>query len=94
MTTKSLKVTTEELSAKYNVPFTVIESLDRYVDHRVPTGGFLNAVLENDLREAFSRADFINRYCLFEIVSYCWNEIPAICWGSYGKVDEWLKRKS
>jgi hypothetical protein len=94
VTTKSLKVTTEELAAKYNVPFTIIESLDRYVDHRVPTGGFLNAVLANDLRESCARADWDNRSRIFEITNFCYNEIPAICWGSYEKVDEWLKRKS
>jgi hypothetical protein len=66
------------------------ESIDRYVAERVPTGGFLKAVLENDLMEAFGRADEDNRLDLFEICSYIYNNIPNICHGSPEKVKEWL----
>ena len=68
------------------------ETLDRYVNHQIPTGGFLQAVLENDLKEACARADDINRYRLFEIVQYCYNEIPSICWGTPEKVSKWLNK--
>lgn len=34
-----------------------LDGLKRYVEHHTPTGGFLRAVLENDLREACARAD-------------------------------------
>lgn len=67
------------------------ESLERYVNFKIKPGGFLTAVLENDLKEAFARADHINRYRMFEIVSYCYNEIPANCWGSKKAVNDWLK---
>jgi hypothetical protein len=72
-------------------PEDIVETLQRYVTHRVHTGGFLHAVLANDLRESFARADDVNRHCLFEIVSYCYNNIPSKCWGSYEAVDDWLK---
>jgi hypothetical protein len=66
--------------------------IDRYVAERVPTGSFIRAVLENNLREAFGRADDDNRADLFEIVCYCYNDIPAGCWGSPERVRRWLER--
>ena len=69
------------------------ESLTRYVENKIPPGGFLCAVLENDLKEACARADDVNRYRLFEIVAYCYNHIPSACWGSREAVINWLKEE-
>ncbi len=66
------------------------EALDRYVSHHCPTGDFLYAVLCNDLRESFWRADEENMADLYDIVSYCYNEIPSTCCGSKEKVELWL----
>lgn len=63
---------------------------DAYVVDRRPTGGFLQAILENDLREACGRADNQNQRLIWEIVEYCWNELPPTCWGSPEKVAAWL----
>jgi len=59
-----------------------IKSMELYRDNRVPTGGFLEACLSNDLREAFGRADESSRNNLFEIVKYLYNEMPSDIWGS------------
>lgn len=67
-------------------------SLDRYANDRVETGGFLRAILENDLCEAVCRADEINFQFLPVIVRYVYNELPAPCWGSKEKVAAWLKK--
>lgn len=69
----------------------VIRSLDRYARERIPTGGFLRAVLSNDLRGAFGRADADNRAALADIVSYVYNFLPAACWGSPQAVAAWLQ---
>jgi len=66
------------------------ESLWLYYNSRVPTGGFLQAVLENNLIEAFARADEDNQSSMFEIVKYVYNELPLICYGSPAKVKKWL----
>jgi len=66
------------------------DSLDRYVSDGVPTGGFLYAVLTNNLMDAFGRADEENRYDLFDICSYVYNKMPGSCWGSKEIVDEWI----
>ncbi len=68
----------------------VVQGLLRYKDHKIPTGDFLKAVLENNLVEAFRRADLENRRDMYEIVQFCYNELPASAWGSPEKVKRWL----
>lgn len=68
------------------------DTLDRYAQQGIPTGGFLRAVLANDLMEAMGRADPGNRATMFEICSYVYNEIPYNCHGSYKIVDEWIEK--
>ena len=70
----------------------VIKSLQDYAFDGVPTGDFLRAVLENDLMEAFGRADDDNTAALRWIVSYVYNELPAPCHGSPENVSMWLER--
>lgn len=67
-------------------------ALHRYAEEGIPTGGFLRAVLSNDLREAFGRADMENRATLYEIVSYCYNELPGSCWGSPERYEAWIAK--
>ena len=69
----------------------IIETLDRYVNDKIPTGGFLRAVLANDLMGAFGAADIHNRARMFEIVQHVYSEIPRWCHGSYEIVDKWLE---
>lgn len=69
------------------------ESLDLYVSDRYETGGFLRAVLENNLMQAMGRADAENRRDLFEICGYVYNDMPARSHGSPEKVRAWLTQK-
>jgi hypothetical protein len=64
-----------------------------YVEHGLAPGSFLTAVICNDLREAMSRADDINRARLFDIVSWFYNEAPAPCWGSPEKFAAWVEQR-
>jgi hypothetical protein len=64
--------------------------LERYIKGRIRCGDFLNAVLENDLRNAVNHADEGNRNALPAIVSYLYNEIPSVAWGSKQRVKDWL----
>jgi hypothetical protein len=74
------------------VPQGIKNSLDRYVKEGTPTGGFLYAVLSNDLFEAFGRADIDNRMSLFDICSYIYGELPSTCHGSREIVNEWIDK--
>lgn len=78
-----------DLEVKENIK----EALKDYVERRIEPGGFLYAVLSNDLKGAFARADSYNRASLFQILQFCWMEIPATCWGSVEKVEAWLSNE-
>jgi hypothetical protein len=69
-----------------------VNTLLNYALHRIPTGGFLEAVLANDLMESVGRADSYNRHVLPEICTYIYNEMPSACHGSYAAVSRWLER--
>lgn len=64
-----------------------------YIENGIEPGSFLTAVLENDLMEAFGRADDINRERLFDYCSFLYNEAPPACFGSKEKVKLWIKQK-
>lgn len=70
----------------------IVEGINRFVCHHQKVGHFLTAVLSNDMREAFARADDDNRKTMFQIVSYCHNEIPGNCWGTPEKVKRWIEQ--
>jgi hypothetical protein len=60
--------------------------------HGIAPGSFLSAVICNDLKESFGRADEINRDCLFEWVQFFYNHTPHDCWGSEERAAAWAKR--
>jgi hypothetical protein len=66
------------------------DSIDRYVQHGIPTGGCLRAVLSNDLMQAFSRADVETAKAMASIVSYIHNRVPGMAHGSEARVDAWI----
>jgi hypothetical protein len=55
-------------------------------------GGFMQAVLENKLKESFERADDTSRAALPDIVHYLYNHFPMAAWGSPERVQEWTER--
>jgi len=67
-----------------------LEAIERYVKHQCRPGSFLEAVLRNNLKEAFMCADENNIKYMFDIVNYCYNKIPSQCWGSEEEVKAWL----
>ena len=75
------------------IPQSTMDSLRRYVEQGIPTGGFLEAVLSNDLMEACGRADQFNQEALFHICAYVYNEMPHNSHGSREKVRKWLEAK-
>ena len=70
----------------------VAESIENYANERIQTGGFLRAVLENDLGQAVGRADLQNRRNLADIVCAIYNDIPAVSYGDKEAVSKWLSR--
>lgn len=64
--------------------------LDNYLEHRRHPGDFLAAVLSNDLKEAFARADTWNITRMHIIVAFLWSHVPAVAWGSREAFRAWL----
>jgi hypothetical protein len=71
-------------------PENIVESLRAYVSDRRRTGGFLEAVLENDLTSAISRADPVSLAAIRDIICFCYEELPSVAWGSPAAVRAWL----
>lgn len=69
------------------------ESIDRYVDEGIETGGFLRAVLENNLWLAVVAADEINQALIPAVVAYVIEAVPAGIIGSPERVARHLKAK-
>lgn len=76
------------------IPAPCAEGLTAHVYDGRPVGHFLTAVLENNLKEACSRADLDNRRCLYEYVFLLYNYAPAGCWGAPGKARDWRAERA
>lgn len=65
-----------------------------YFEKGVPPGGFLRAVLENKLMEAFFRADSTNQYYMQQWAEFLYMYAPGRPnggWGSEKAVNDWLE---
>jgi hypothetical protein len=75
----------------YDVPDHTQTALTDYVERGIPVGGFLHALLSNDLFGAVGRADAQNLHALKDIVNWVYNRAPQNCWGTEAKVIRWLQ---
>ena len=66
-------------------------AVQRYIEHHIPPGDFLQAVISNNLEESFGRADDININRMSDIINFFHNEASYQCWGSPKKMEEWLR---
>ena len=58
-------------------------------DHATYPGGFLTAVLSNDLFDAYGRADEFSKADMDTIVKFVYNRLPGDCWGTRERVKQW-----
>ena len=64
-------------------------ALRRYVEQGVTPGGFLIAVLTNDLMGAIAQADSDNIRVIRDICTFVYNNVPGDAWGNGDKVYAW-----
>lgn len=76
------------------IPLATLQTLIDYVDDGMPLGGFLNAVLLNDLQGAFALSDDENQRAMNEIVKFVYNEMPAPSHGSQERVEKWMEMRN
>ncbi len=75
----------------YLIPDHMHGALWNYLHYGIEPGGFLSAVLQNDLTGAYSCADQKNTYAMRDWVLLLYNEIPHGAWGSLGKFHNWMQ---
>jgi len=87
----SFELTAEDKAELNSVPGHLRGAIVRYIEHGVPPGDFLGAVITNDLFEAIGRADEISRASLLHIVRWFYNNAPRECYGTTSRMVEWVK---
>lgn len=80
----------EERLRHCHVPDHLHSGLLEYLTARHPPGGFLSAVLANNLTAAFSHADPQSERGLRDLVLFLYRYAPAESWGSVETVSRWL----
>jgi hypothetical protein len=73
-----------------DLPRHFYDSLKLYLEQGCQPGGFLMAVLRNDLVDAVGRADAEAEAHLRRILQFVYCSIPSPCWGSREKVEKWI----
>jgi len=71
------------------IPEHTRDGLRRWVFEGVPPGGFLTAMLTNDLQGAVGKADLENIKAIPQIAMFLYNRTPAQCFGTREKMDAW-----
>ncbi len=74
-----------------SIPKRMMPSIDRYIKHGVIPGRFLQAVICNNLHNAFSYADDENLENIAAYVGYFYNEVPCNAWGSNERMLKWAE---
>ncbi len=73
------------------VPRRMRSAIISYLIRGVDPGGFLGAVLRNDLADAFSRADAENVGCMKHYAAFLYSVCPTNAQG--GSVDAWIEAR-
>ena len=61
-----------------------------YIERGVPPCYFLEAVFQNNLVEAFGRADTDNTFAMRDYAAFLYGQAPRECWGSKAAVNAWI----
>jgi len=75
----------------YLLPAHIAKSLEDYFQRGTPVGGFLQAVITNDLFAAVGKADECNIRVLPAIAAYVHMNGPIRSTGSREAYDEWVR---
>jgi hypothetical protein len=67
-------------------------ALRRWVFCGIPPGGFLTAMLTNDLMGAIGSADSENIRAIPQIAMFIYNRLPALAQGSRERMEQWPER--
>ena len=77
-----------------NIPPATLQDIYMYVEKGRISSDFLTAVISNDLKGTFNKADIYNETVIKNILRFLWNQVPADCWGSVEKMQTWIKLRN
>ena len=77
----------------FYIPERMMGGIKRYVEHGIPPGSFLTAVICNDFVRACETADDENMRNLPAYANYFYWGVPGRAWGSKEKMDAWMREK-
>ncbi len=82
-------------SARYDrIPVDYMRgAIERYIERGIKPGGFLTALLTNDLMDAVVRADDDNSHAIRSWVIWLHNYAPRGCYGSPENVSSWVEQQ-
>jgi hypothetical protein len=86
---ETIVATVVQALARSDVPHHLRAGLVRYFSDGILPGGFTQAVLCNDLKQAVGRADPYSTAGLATLVTFLMEHVPARAWGSKAKVLAW-----
>jgi hypothetical protein len=75
----------------YRIPEHTQTALSDYIERGIPVGGFLHAVLSNNLFDAVGKADGQNLPALKDITGWIFTQAPQGSWGSEALVLRWIQ---
>lgn len=75
-----------------SLPLHMRDAVLLYIEHGYMPGSFLTALLSNDLKETFARADDVNQRAVRDYVQYLYSFAPGGCWGSPERVQAWVAK--
>jgi len=75
----------------YLIPEYMRPGLLRWIEDGIKPGEFLTAIIENDLYQAFNKADDNNIFRIQSYLKFFYNCAPRSCWGSIDRAIEWQK---
>jgi hypothetical protein len=78
--------------AHERLPGYMVPAVLGYIERGEAVGGFLSALLSNDLRGTFERADGTNAALVDTYLRFLYNYAPAGCWGSIERFDAWQEK--
>jgi hypothetical protein len=75
------------------IPEALHEGIVAYIVDGITPGGFFTAIVCNDLRGAFQRADVESVKAIHALLVYMLNEAPSTCWGSVERMVTWQRER-
>jgi len=66
----------------------MVGGIKLYIERGIMPGGFLTALLSNDLMGAFGAADQTNINCMYKWATWLYNEMPSRGSGMWGSLKD------